>query len=174
MSSDTLNLPQNFDFLRRDRPNDSSRGGCGILINKFLKYKDLGQLESFGINTSNLSQIEAQWIHLTELDIYICSFYRSELFCPLDIFLSYFLTCMLQLSDINGTKKVMWIGDINVDQRNINDPYYKKLDIYLRLFGLIQPVKDITRRAYLGPILTESIIDVIFTNFYSDLKMLRY
>ena len=109
MSSDTLNLPQNFDFLRRDRPNDSSRGGCGILINKFLKYKDLGQLESFGINTSNLSQIEAQWIHLTELDIYICSFYRSEQFCPLDIFLSYYLTCMLQLSDINGTKKVMWI-----------------------------------------------------------------
>ena len=77
---------------------------------------------------------------------------------------------MLQLSDLNGTKKVIWIGDINVDQRKITDLEYKKLDVYLRLFGLVQPIKDVTRRAYLGNLLTESTIDVIFTKCYSDFK----
>ena len=60
MSSETLNLPQNFNFVRRDRPNDSGRGGCAVLINKFLKYKDLGQLESLGVDSTNISQIESK------------------------------------------------------------------------------------------------------------------
>ena len=170
--SETLNLPQNFDFLRRDRQNGSNRGGCAILVNKFIKYKDMDLLQDLGINMSeaDLSKIEAKWIHLTDFNIYVCAFYRSEQLCSLEIFLSYYVMCMLKLSDSHSTKKVIWIGDINIDQRKITSFDYKKLDLHLRLFGLIQSIKDITRRAYLGDLLTESTIDVIFTNCYSDFK----
>ena len=71
--SETLNLPQNFDFLRRDRQNGSNRGGCAILVNKFIKYKDMDLLQDLGINMSeaDLSKIETKWIHLTDFNIFL-------------------------------------------------------------------------------------------------------
>ena len=36
IDTNSLNFPQMFDFLRCDRPNDSGRGGCGILVKKLL------------------------------------------------------------------------------------------------------------------------------------------
>ena len=40
IDSNTLNVPSSFHLLRLDRPN-SSRGGCGIVINKKVEYKEL-------------------------------------------------------------------------------------------------------------------------------------
>jgi hypothetical protein len=62
----------------------------------------------------------------------------------------------------------MWIGDINIDQNNINDSMYGKLDLALKTFGLKQTVQGITRFSRLGQKYTATTIDVIFTNFYSD------
>ena len=169
VSTQQLNLPENYEFIRCDRSSDVSRGGCGIIINKFIKHKELGKLESLGVNIVDLDKIEATWLHLKEENIYICSFYRSQLFCPLNIFLAYIVACMLKL----GSKKVIWIGDINVDQRKILETDYKELDLILKMFGLVQPVNSVTRRAMLNGKLTESTIDVIFTNCYSSFLSLN-
>jgi hypothetical protein len=39
INSASLNLPKNFTFIRNDRPNDSGRGGCGILISEHIKFR---------------------------------------------------------------------------------------------------------------------------------------
>ena len=156
----TLNIPLNYEFERRDRPNDSSRGGCGILISKRLKYR----IFPIKIIHTDMNKIESVWIDLTEQNILICVFYRSKLFTPVDTFLDYMTECMVQLSG----RKVVWVGDVNIDQRNISDLQYRKLDITMKLFGMIQVVTDVTRRSYRKNIYTESTIDVVMTNCYSD------
>ena len=160
VDTDSLNIPLNYKLERSDRPNGSSRGGCGVLISKKLKYRLVPLNNTF----TDMSKIEALWIELTDLNLYICFFYRSKNFTPVDIFLDYIFECMIKL---NG-KKVIWIGDINIDQRNIRDLQYKKLDITMKLFGMIQVVTEVTRRSYRNGICTESTIDVIMTNCYSD------
>jgi hypothetical protein len=69
-----------------------------------------------------------------------------------------------------GTKKVIWFGDVNVDQNNINSMNYKKLDITMKLFGLVQTLQEVTRIAKLGDKFTKSIIliNIIMTNTYSN------
>ena len=158
----TLNIPLNYELERCDRPNNSSRGGCGVLISKKIKYKPY----AINIVHTDMRKIEAVWIELTELNILLCFFYRSKNFTPVDTFLDYMTECMVQLSG----RKVIWIGDVNIDQRNINDLQFRKFDITMKLFGLIQCITDITRRSYRLNILTESTIDVVMTNCYSDFK----
>ena len=160
IATSTLNLPLNFDFLRCDRPNDSGRGGCGVLVNKNVNYRAV----NLNITCSDISKIESIWIELVDANIYICCFYRSHNFSPLDIFLDYMTECMMKLQG----KKVIWIGDVNVNQNSLTDLEYKKLDITMKMFGMIQTVTDITRIAYLNGRLTQSTIDVVMTNCYSQ------
>ena len=54
----TLNIPLNLEFERCDRPNGSSRGGCGVLIFYRLKYRPV----SLNITYTDMSKIEAVWI----------------------------------------------------------------------------------------------------------------
>ena len=42
-------------------------------------------------------------------------------------------------------KRVMWIGDINNGQNNINHTMYRKLDLALKTYGLKQTIQGITR-----------------------------
>ena len=42
IDTSTLHLPHfNYNFIRCDRPTDNGRGGCGILLNKNLNYKEI-------------------------------------------------------------------------------------------------------------------------------------
>ena len=159
IDSSTLNVPQNYCLIRQDRYGDVARGGCGFLINKHLKFKN------YNPPCPKPNNIEAIWIEMTDPNIYICSFYRSDNFCPLDIFLEYFTDCMTSLDN----KKVVWIGDVNVNQNSIRSQQYRDLNVVMRSFGLIQTVQNITRVAYLGNKRTESIIDVVITNCYSNI-----
>ena len=154
----SLCMPQNYSLLRKDRYADNGHGGCGILISNNLKFKEV-QLSLL----YPTEKIEALWIHLIDINIYLCSFYRSEQFCPLDSFLDYMTDCMMKL----GSKNIIWLGDINVDQNNINSIQYKKLDITMKMFGLVQTVQQITRIAKLGEKITKSTIDIVMTNMYS-------
>ena len=165
IDTDSLKIPLNYKFERCDRPNGHSRGGCGVLISTKLKYK----LVPLNNTYTDMSKIEALWIELTDLNVYLCFFYRSKNFTPVDTFLDYLFECMMKL---NG-KKVVWVGDVNINQRDINDLQYKKLDISMKLFGMIQVVTDITRRSYRNNICTESTIDVVMTNCYSDFNQCK-
>ena len=81
--------------------------------------------------------------------------------------------CMMKLQG----KKVIWIGDVNVNQNSLSDLDYKKLDITMKLFGMIQTVTGITRVANLDGRITQSTIDVVMTNCYSNFiecKVLDY
>ena len=159
--TDSINKPLNYELERGDRPNcNSSRGGCGVLISKRLKYR----LFPLNIVHTNMSKIEAIWIELTEFNILFCFFYRSQKFTPVDTFLDYMTECMMQLHD----RKVIWVGDVNIDQRKLTNLQYRKLDITMKIFGMIQVVTEVTRRSYRNGILTESTIDVVMTNCYSD------
>ena len=157
VDSRTLDVPSSYDFIRRDRPN-SNRGGCGIMISKKLAYS------SVNLKVDDIENIEANWIRLSSINLYICSFYRSNNYCNLDVFLDYMGSCM---SKLNG-KKVMWIGDINVDQNNINHSMYKKLDVTLKAYNLVQTVQGITRYNQQTDKITQTTLDVIFTNCHSD------
>ena len=160
IATNSLNLPQNFKFHRKDRIVDNGRGGCGILISTNIRYKVI-ELTDLIFPTNN---IEALWIHLEDPNIYICCFYRSEQFCALDLFLDYMTECMMKL----GHKKVIWYGDVNVDQNDIKSMNYRKLDITMKMFGMVQTVQQHTRIAQLGNRITRSTIDVVMTNTYSD------
>ena len=164
VGTDTLNIPLNYELERKDRPN-SSRGGCAVLISKRIKYR----LFPINIIHTDLSKIEALWIELTEQNILLCFFYRSSNFTPVDTFLDFMTECMIQLCG----RKVIWVGDVNIDQRNITDLQYRKLDITMKLFGMIQIVTDVTRRSYRNGICTESTIDVIMTNCYADFRQCK-
>ena len=59
INTSTLFLPHyNYNFIRCDRSTDSGRGGCGILINKNMKYNEIKmemsripkKLKQFGLN----------------------------------------------------------------------------------------------------------------------------
>ena len=160
IDNNTLNIPLNYDIERCDRPNNSSRGGCSVLISNRIKYR----LFPINVVHTDLSKIEAVWIELTELNLLLCFFYRSKNFTPVDTFLDYMTECMVKLSG----RKVIWVGDVNIDQRNISDLDYRKLDITMKIFGLIQVVSEVTRRSYRQNHYTESTIDVVMTNCYSD------
>ena len=67
-------------------------------------------------------------------------------------------------------KKVIWIGDVNIDQNKINNSDYKKFDSTLKSFGMIQTIQNYTRIAKKGNKITFSTIDVIITNCYSDME----
>jgi hypothetical protein len=82
IDSNSLAIPNNFSILRKDRCTDNGRGGCGILISNNVKFNTI-QLDLL-FPTDN---IEAIWIHFVDCYIYLCCFYRSEKFCPLDSFL---------------------------------------------------------------------------------------
>ena len=69
VDSSTLNIPSSFNFIRKDREN-SSRGGCALLVNKNLAY----DVVSIGTKTKT---IEALWIKIKSSNIYICGFYLS-------------------------------------------------------------------------------------------------
>ena len=154
--SSTLNIPSSFNIIRCDRPN-SSRGGCGMVINKKLDYSEL-------LVDSKLDNIEAVWIKLKSSKINVCSFYRSGNYCSVDNFIDYINYCMQKFRG----KKVVWIGDINIDQNNISSSQYKKLDMTLKSYNLVQTIQGITRVARRGDQFTQSTIDVIFTNCYSE------
>ena len=79
----SLNIPLNYKLERLDRPNDSSRGGCGVLISNKLKYR----LVPMNIRYTDVAKIEALWIELVDFNIFLCFFYRSQRFTPVDIFL---------------------------------------------------------------------------------------
>ena len=160
VDTNSVNIPLNYKLERQDRPNGSSSGGCGFIISKRLNYT----LVSFNNSITDMSKIEAIWVKLTDINIYMCFFYRSKKFTLVDTFLDYMFECMMQL---NG-KKVIWIGDINIDQRNLTDLQFRKLDISMKIFGMIQVVTDVTRRSYRNGVLSESTIDVVMTNCYSD------
>lgn len=155
IDSSTLSIPTSHEFIRKDR-GVGSRGGCGLLINKNVNFK----VVEIGNNAAN---IEALWVKLNDLNIYVCGFYRSHKYSNLDTFLEYMSVSMLKLKN----KNVIWIGDINIDQNNINSPAYKKLDMTLRSFNMVQTIKDITRIAQHGDKITCTTLDVIFTNCYS-------
>ena len=157
IDTSTINIPTSFDFIRCDRPN-STRGGCGLLISRKLAYAELKM-------DSRINSIEAIWVKLKNCKINICSFYRSEKFCSVDDFIDYMNFCMKKLSG----KKVVWIGDINIDQNNISSTQYKKLDKTLKCYNLAQTIQGITRVARKGDHFSQTTIDVIFTNCYSDL-----
>ena len=72
-----------------------------------------------------MNDIEAIWVKLTDFDINLCFFYRSKNFTPIDTFLDYMFECIMKLSG----KKVIWVGNINIDRRKIADLQYTKLDI---------------------------------------------
>ena len=112
IDTNTLNIPPGYEFKRADR-GTGSRGGCGILISKKCSYSPVTMMTDVG-------NIEAYWIKLNSINIYICGFYRSSGYCKLENFLEYFSKCMKKLKG----KKVIWIGDINIDQNKINDSEY--------------------------------------------------
>ena len=152
----TINFPTSFDFIRCDRPN-STRGGCGLMVSRKLDYTEIKM-------DSKLDNIEAIWIKLNNSKINICSFYRSEKLCSVDNFIDYMNFCMKKLSG----KKVVWIGDINIDQNNISSSQYKKLDKALKCYNLVQTIQGITRVAKKGNTFSQTTIDIILTNCYSD------
>ena len=156
----TLNIPANYTFKRTDR-GTGTRGGCGIIISNKIAHIDTDITMK-----TNLTNIEAKWIKIKTSNIYICGFYRSSGYCKLDNFLDYFTECMKKLKG----KKVIWIGDINVDQNKINDSEYRKLDSALKSFNMIQTIQNYTRIAKKGNKFTYSTIDVIITNCYSEFE----
>ena len=155
IDTNTLDLPSNFKFFRKDRHSDNGHGGCGILVSNNLKCRliDLNDL------TSPTDNIEAIWIHLVEPNIWLCCFYRSEKFCPLDSFLDYMTECMMKF----GNKKIIWFGDVNIDQNDIKSMSYRKLDITMKMFGMVQTVQQLqhTRVAQLGNKITRGTIAVL-------------
>ena len=112
---------------------------------------------------TDMSKIEASWVHLEDANLSICCFYRSQNFCPVDTFIDYMTECMLQLQG----KSVVWIGDVNINQNSLNCTDYKKLDITMKSFGMIQTVSGITRIGDTKGRITQSTIDVVITNCYS-------
>ena len=66
-------------------------------------------------------------------------------------------------------RKVIWVGDINIDQQDTNNTAYKKLDITMQLFGLKQVVTGPTRISYRQNVCTESLIDVVMTTCQADI-----
>ena len=130
--SSTLNIPSSFNIIRCDRPS-SSRGGCGMVVNKKLEYKEL-------LINSKLENIEAIWIQLKSSKINVCSFYRSGNYCSVDNFIDYMNFCMKKFKG----KKVIWIGDINIDQNNIRSSQYKKLDMTLKSYNMVQTIQGIS------------------------------
>ena len=52
-------------------------GGCGILVNKNIKYKEI----ELKLNMDT-EKIESVWIELSDFNIYVCGFYRSQNFTP--------------------------------------------------------------------------------------------
>ena len=64
-------------------------------------------------------------------------------------------------------KSVVWIGDVNINQNSLNCTDYKKLDITMKSFGMIQTVSGITRIGDTKGRITQSTIDVVITNCYS-------
>ena len=157
VDSSTLGIPTGYSLLRRDR-GIGSRGGCAMIVSKNCAHK---QVE---IKT-NVPDIEAIWLKVKSSNIHICGFYRSNNFCKVDKFIDYIVECMAKLRG----KRVIWIGDINLDQCKINSPNYKRLDATLKSFGMVQIIQDPTRIAKLGDRYTSTIIDVIFTNCRSDI-----
>ena len=156
VDSSTLNIPTGYTIVRRDR-RKGSRGGCAIIISKNCAFAEIDM-------KSKLEDIEAIWIKVKSSNIYVCCFYRSSRFCKTDKFLDYMNECM---GKIPG-KRVIWIGDINLDQGKINSPDYKKLDATLKSFGMVQTIREPTRIAKRVDKITKTTIDVIFTNCYSD------
>ena len=158
IDSCTLNLPATFDFVRKDRAV-GSRGGCGLLISRNCAYT------KFDIKTNiDNDKIEAVWVKIKSSNIYVCGFYRSNNYCKIDTFIDYMTECM---SKLRG-KRVIWIGDINLDQNKIKSLDYKKLDITLKSFNMVQTIQGITRVARRGDKYSSTTIDVILTNCYSD------
>ena len=159
IATDTINIPANYTFLRKDR-GSGSRGGCGLIISNKVAYNDNVKLKTA------YPSIESKWIKVKNSNIYICGFYRSNGYCKLDYFLDYFTECMNKLKG----KKVIWIGDINVDQNKIKDLDYRKLDYTVKSFNMVQTIQNYTRVAKKGDKFTYSTIDVIMTNCYSDFE----
>ena len=123
ISSSSLQLPSNYVFVRMDRGHNG--GGVGVLINKNLDY------EEHKMSTpSKFRDIEAIWIHIKNPSIYVCGFYRTNNYTTVEHFIEYMEFCMGNLSN----KKVLWIGDINIDQKlqNSRSNEYKKLHQTLR------------------------------------------
>ena len=70
IDTNSLNIPLNYTLERKDRPNGSSRGGCGILISKKIKYRIVNLNNKY----TDISKIEALWIELTDFNVYLCFF----------------------------------------------------------------------------------------------------
>ena len=106
------------------------------------------------------------WIKVKYAKVFICGFYRSGNYCPVDTFLEYMTECMKKLRG----KKVVWIGDVNIDQNNFSSASYRKLDMVLKSFNMVQTVQGYTRIAKRGDKITNTTVDVCFTNCYSDFQ----
>ena len=162
-------LPTNYDFIRKDRESGEG-GGVALLINKNIEY------DNYCMDCpKQFNDIEAIWIHLKNPSIYICGFYRTNNQCTVTRFLEYMEHCMDRLQG----KKVLWSGDINIDQKlqNIRSPEFKQLHQTLRTFALVQTVKGTThitnKKGPKRTIQKATTIDVILSNFPSEIKQTK-
>ena len=70
VDTNSLNIPPNYEFKRADR-GTGSRGGCGMIISNKCAYTPV-------VMKTDVDNIEAYWIKLSSINIYICGFYRFK------------------------------------------------------------------------------------------------
>ena len=89
IDTNSLNIPPNYEFKRADR-GLGSRGGCGMIISNKCAYTPVSMKTDVG-------NIEAYWIKINSINIYICGFYCSSGYCKLINFIEYFNQCIKKI-----------------------------------------------------------------------------
>ena len=65
IDTSTLHLPHyNYNLIRCDRATENRWGGCGILVNKNINYKEISLDINMGVD-----KIEAVWIELSDFKV---------------------------------------------------------------------------------------------------------
>ena len=159
----------NYVLTRLDRswfnePNQSEfkrGGGLVCYIRSSIKFSDT---KLAYLNHSS-QDIEMQWISLNVDNIrpiVVVNVYRPprgsyKKCCEL-------LFDAMNRADVKNNTEFVILGDFNIDYFDKNSPAYKELDFTMKSLGLRQVINSSTRVARMGDRMTNTLLDLIFTN----------
>ena len=160
---------EGFDTIRVDRSwrdgvEDSMPkrgGGLACYVRDGIKYSD-SELKHLNVSSKDL---EMMWVKVSIQNvrpIVIVNIYRPpqgdcKKCCEL-------ISEAFDRVDLKDNTDIFMLGDFNVDYLDKKTPAYKELDFTTKSLGLKQLITSATRIAFREGALTESVLDLIFTN----------
>ena len=159
---ETVRLDRSWrDGNEREKGDPKRGGGLACYIDKDYKYSE-AMYKHLNVSCKDLEMLWVRLLIDNVRPIVIVTVYRPPQ--------GSYLSCCEKINeafdraDLKDNTDIFLLGDFNINYNDKTSPAYKELDFTTKSLGLRQLISSPTRTMHREGILTETTIDLLFTN----------